>query len=321
LQRGGACVITENGVIVLSFRHPRGGEDAIMERRAHWRGWLVAIAAVSCAVIEGAGPIRAADIDPAWMGAVAIRALEQRLTDAGCYQGAIDGIASPSLDDAVKACPDQHPFLRIETGMHTGVIWRVGVDAACALLATGSEDKTVRLWSLPDGKLKRVIRLPIGDRDIGKIYALALSPDGRRLAAGGRNTSRGQDGQHYLSLVDTSSGAVRRLGSYSGAIHRLAFDARGGRLAVGLGGKSGLRVLDSATGAELLADSDYGDSVYGLAFAPDGGLIASSDDGELRRYGPDLKLTVKRTAPDGKQPFDVAVDPSGRRVAVGYGLC
>jgi WD40 repeat protein len=202
------------------------------------------------------------------MSADAIMALERRLTDAGCYSGAIDGQASGALDAAIKACPDQHPFLRIETGMHTGVIWRVGVDAACALLATGSEDKTVRLWSLADGKLKRVIRLPIGDRDIGKIYALALSPDGRRLVAGGRNTSRGQAGQHYLSLVDVSSGAVRRLGSYSDAIHRLAFDARGGRLAVGLGGKSGLRVLDIVTGAELLADRDYGDSVYDLAFAP-----------------------------------------------------
>jgi DNA-binding beta-propeller fold protein YncE len=47
-------------------------------------------------------------------------------------------------------------------------------------------------------------------------------------------------------------------------------------------------------------------------------LIASSYDGELRRYGPDLKLTVKRAAPDGKTPSGVAIDPSGPRVAVGY---
>ena len=80
-----------------------------------------------------------------------------------------------------------------------------------------------------------------------------------------------------------------------------------------------MRVLDSATGAELFADRDYGDNVYGLAFAPDGSLVASSDDGQLRRYGPDLKLTAKRPAPDGKHPGGVAIDPSGRRVAVGYG--
>ena len=42
-------------------------------------------------------------------------------------------------------------FLRIEPGMHTAAIKRIGVDAACTLMATGSEDKTARLWALPEG--------------------------------------------------------------------------------------------------------------------------------------------------------------------------
>ena len=78
--------------------------------------------------------------------------------------------------------------------MHTAPIQRIGVDAACSLLATASDDKTVRLWSLPDGKLKRVVRLPIGDGDAGKVQATALSPDGRlpRRRRVGRGV--GQDG-------------------------------------------------------------------------------------------------------------------------------
>ena len=114
-----------------------------------------------------------------------IQSLQRRLTDAGCYNGAIDGAPSAALDAAIKACPDQTPFLRIETGMHTAAIWRLGVDASCRRLATTSDDKTLRLWSLPDGRLERTIRLPIGPGDEGKLYAVALSPDGRRLAAGG----------------------------------------------------------------------------------------------------------------------------------------
>jgi WD40 repeat protein len=202
--------------------------------------------------------------------------------------------------------------------MHTGVIRGIGVDTACSLLATASDDKTVRLWSLPDRKPKRVVRLPIGDGNLGKVYATAMSPDGRWLAAGGWDAVLKSSPTVSLSLVDLSNGAIRRFGAFENVIHRLAFSADGRRIAVGLHGKNGMRVLDSATGAELLADRDYGDSVYGLAFAPDGGLIAASDDGQLRRYGPDLKLTKKAAAPDGKDPVGVAIDPSGRRIAVGY---
>ena len=85
------------------------------------------------------------------MSSTEIRALQQRLTDGRCYTGAIDGQASPSLEAAIKACPSQDPVLRIETGMHTAAIQSIGVDRDCRLLATGSWDKTVRLWSLPEG--------------------------------------------------------------------------------------------------------------------------------------------------------------------------
>jgi hypothetical protein len=91
-----------------------------------------------------------------------ITVLQQRLTAAGCYTGAIDGKMSEALTAAKQACPDQDPVLRIETGMHVAVINRIGVDAQCRLAATGSDDKTVRLWSLPDGKLLRVLGRAIG---------------------------------------------------------------------------------------------------------------------------------------------------------------
>ena len=89
-------------------------------------------------------------------------------------------------------------------------------------------------------------------------------------------------------------------------------------MAVGLAAANGVRVYDWTSGKELLADRDYADSVYGLAFAPDGSLIASSWDGQLRRYGRDLRRTAKRGGLAGKQPYGVAVDPAGRRLAVGF---
>ena len=160
--------------------------------------------------------------------------LQRRLTDAGCYNGAIDGAPSAALDAAVKACPDQAPFLRIETGMHTAVIRRIGVDAACRRIATASDDKTVRLWSLPDGKLERTIRLPIGPGNDGKLNAVALSPDGRRLAAGGTHSAYAKLGSSSLSLVDLDSGSIRRVGSFPDVIDSIGFSPDGARVAVGL---------------------------------------------------------------------------------------
>jgi hypothetical protein len=214
---------------------------------------LAAFAGVVLLALAIFAPARAAGLNPAQMSADEIKSLEERLTDADCYQGAIDGKASEALDAAIKACPDQRPFLRIETGMHTAVINRIGVDAACGLLATASDDKTVRLWSLPDGKLKRVVRLPIGEGNAGKAFATALSPDGRRLAAGGWDSAE----KDSVKIVDLSTGTIQRFGAFENVVNQIAFSADGRRIAAGLGGKNGVRVLDSATGEELLADRDY----------------------------------------------------------------
>ena len=173
-----------------------------------------------------------------------IEALQHRLSDAGCYAGAIDGQASAATALAVKTCPDQEPVLRIETGMHTAMINHVGVDAACRLLATGSDDKTVRLWAMPEGRLIRTFRLPIEAGNGGKIYATAVSPDGRTVAVGGWDAKAVEGKGHALDLIDIASGAVSRFGSFDNIILGVAFSRDGTRIAVSLGGRQGVRVID-----------------------------------------------------------------------------
>ena len=65
------------------------------------------IAALALAAIAELAPPRAAGLNPAEMSADAIKALEQRLTDAGCYKGAIDARASDALDEGVSRISSQ----------------------------------------------------------------------------------------------------------------------------------------------------------------------------------------------------------------------
>ena len=83
------------------------------------------------------------------------------------------------------AGPPQQPFLVIDPGMHTGVIRSISASADGTLVATASQDKTARLWSVAEKRLLRTFRLPVLEGSGGMAYAVALSPDGRLLAAGG----------------------------------------------------------------------------------------------------------------------------------------
>jgi len=226
----------------------------------------------------------------------------------------------PAAAQSTGAGPDPTPVLRIETGMHSAAIWRIGVDARCQLLASSSNDKTVRLWSMPDGKLLRTQRLPIGPGDAGKVYAVAVSPDGRWVAGGGWDAAYKAKGNNGVYLFDSATGtSVRRLGAVPNVIDHIAFSPDGRRLAISLGAGGGIRVLDVASGSELMADKDFGgQNSNGVAFAPDGSLFAVGLDGSLRRYERDLKRSARVMTAVGHQPYSVAVDPGGQRLAVGF---
>ena len=106
------------------------------------------------------------------------------------------------------------PMLRIDPGMHTAPIRGLGVDAACNLIATGSEDKTVRLWALPQGEggspeLRHTLRLPIGESNQGKVYSVALSPDGKYVAAGGWDTRYSIDKTVAVYIFEAASEEAR----------------------------------------------------------------------------------------------------------------
>jgi WD40 repeat protein len=230
----------------------------------------------------------------------------------------VDLWREPGVYAQTAAQPSAQPVLRIETGTHTAVIRRIGVDAAGRYLVTGSDDKTVRVWELATGRLQRALRPPIGEGYEGKIYAVAISPDGRLIAAGGW-TGYEWDKQHSIYLFDQGSGRLAlRMSGASNVVNHLAFSPDGTRLAASLGAGAGIRVFRVSDGAEIGRDTGYGADSYSLDFDRAGRLVTSCFDGYLRLYDRNLKLIKKVRAPGGEQPYDVRFAPDGAKVAVGY---
>jgi WD40 repeat protein len=211
--------------------------------------------------------------------------------------------------------------LQIETGTHLAAINAIGLNDACTLAATGSDDKTVRLWATPNqpgGKfqLLRTFRPQSGSGQTGRVSAIALSPDGKLIAAGvmGDGAAPGR-----VLVIDHAAGTVTALLISAVTVHDLRFSASGRFIAAALGSGEGVRVWETARGALLLEDRDYGkqDSLAVL-FDDAGYLYSAAFDGYLRRYDTQFQLTHREKTRSGGRPSSLAVHPSQRTIAVGY---
>ncbi len=174
-------------------------------------------------------------------------------------------------------------------------------------LASGSHDRTVRLWDANTGALVRTLG---GQSNF--VPALAFSPDGKLLAA------EMGDAAVHISEVETGR-IVRKVPTRFADL--LAFSPDGRSLAtVERDGPARLHVRDAATGAERFP---LPDPAACFAFSPDGQLLATgggeslivlraaSTGKELRRLeGLDGPAHVLTFAPGGKWlasaggPFD-----------------
>ncbi len=130
-------------------------------------------------------------------------------------------------------------------------------------LASGSDDKTLKLWDAVSG---RELRSFIGH--IARILSVAFSPDGRQLTSGSDDK--------MVKLWDAAS--ARELRSFIGhtkQVLSVAFSPDGRQLASGSLDKT-LRLWDASSGRQLLAFTGHTDIVTSVVFSPDGRLLLSA---------------------------------------------
>jgi WD40 repeat protein len=215
--------------------------------------------------------------------------------------------------------PPREPILKIETGMHTAAIKRIGVDAENRYLVTGSNDKTIRVWELAAGRLVKIIRPPIGDGNEGLIFGVAMSPDGRNIACGGWTAQNWDDMYASVYIFDRESGRlIKRISGLSSTVFQITYSKDGRYLFIGLWGNNGIRVYDTYNYSLVKEDRDYGSDVYGADFDRQGRLVTASYDGYIRLYDQSFRLVSKRKAQGGNQAYGVSFSPDGSRIAVGF---
>src|SRR5262249_11361556 len=116
--------------------------------------------------------------------------------------------AQSKAPPVVRIARPEDVFLRIEPGMHTATIRRISLTPDGRIMATASDDTTVRLWSLPSGELMRTLRPSVGTGHEGKVYAVALEPDGKWLAAAGWDAAWTANQQVFVMIFDTNTGVM-----------------------------------------------------------------------------------------------------------------
>jgi hypothetical protein len=245
--------------------------------------------------------------------------------------------------EALRAAAEQIREVRRFEG-HTGQVFSVSFSADDRLLASGSSDRTVRLWDPETGQELRRLE------GHGIVRSVSFSTDGRLLASGGEDqsvrlwdpgtgrelrclsghkdtvfsvsfsagsrllVSGGDDGT--VRLWDPKKGEeLRCLRGHQGRVHSVNFSADDRLLASG-GADGTVRLWDPGTGQELRCLRGHEGRVWSVSFSADSRLLASGGaDGTVRLWDPDTGQELRRLEGHSEIVYLVEFSPDGRVLA------
>jgi WD40 repeat protein len=192
----------------------------------------------------------------------------------------------------------------------TAVALAFGADSR--LLAVGGDQDAVELWDAQEARQIAALNGHRTSKLLRTVWSLAFSPDGLVLASGGNDKT--------VRLWNAGNGeCINVLTGFSGAVQRLAFHPRARVLAAA--DEDAVRLFDLGSGAITPVTLTEG-GINGLAFSPDGSLLAVATGGKSTRgahpvvlVDPSSGQTSRTLGGDGSPARSIAFSPDGRLLA------
>jgi WD40 repeat protein len=195
---------------------------------------------------------------------------------------------------------------------HSGGVYCVAFSPdGTQAITGGGADKTLRLWDVASGKeLKRFTG------HTATVYGAAFSPDGKSILSGGADGT--------VRLWDVEGKELRQFKGHTSWVRAVAFAPDGKRvLSRAIMGDPSVRLWDVKTGKEirrfltpLNRVGTWGTA--GIAFSPDGKLIAAAgQDHLIRLWDAQSGKEVRRLEGHALEANAVAFTPDGKRLLSG----
>ncbi|MBD2731696.1 pentapeptide repeat-containing protein [Nostoc sp. FACHB-892] len=181
---------------------------------------------------------------------------------------------------------------------HFGQVWTIAFSPDGQLLASGSDDQTIRLWNAHDGTCLTVLQ-----GHTGGVTSVSFSPNGQMLA------SASEDASIRLWSVDHGT-ILKTLSGHTRWVWAVAFSPDGQSLASGSEDCT-IRLWEVKTGTCRKTLQGHTGWVTSLSFSPNGQTLASgSEDASVRLWSVQDGTSFKRLQGHNNCVWAVAYAPS-----------